>query len=172
MQRGSKAPIIAKRSSLAGAQVNTHTHTPPQLQYLEHNKISTQESVQTYQITHTGFKDGSSSTVALYINSCSVCGFFLSWRGVPPQYCECSIWGCVGFYRIHTFLNPSVESQFKSFLKLIISFWYQHIISRQSLLSGQSRHTPLLLLVVLYLQLGQKGLLHNLLILVIQDNLG
>jgi hypothetical protein len=27
MQRGSKAPSIAKRSSLAGAQVNTHTHT-------------------------------------------------------------------------------------------------------------------------------------------------
>jgi hypothetical protein len=28
MQQGSKAPSIAKRSSLAGAQVNTHTHTP------------------------------------------------------------------------------------------------------------------------------------------------
>ncbi len=26
MRRGSKAPSIAKRSSLAGAQVNTHTH--------------------------------------------------------------------------------------------------------------------------------------------------
>jgi hypothetical protein len=26
MQRGLKAPSIAKRSSLAGAQVNTHTH--------------------------------------------------------------------------------------------------------------------------------------------------
>jgi hypothetical protein len=27
MQRGSKAPSIAKRSSLSSAQVNTHTHT-------------------------------------------------------------------------------------------------------------------------------------------------
>ncbi len=75
---------------------------------------------------HTGFKDGSSSTIALYVNSSTVCGFFLSWGGAPPQYPEHSVWGCVGFYTIHTFLNPSVESQFKSFLELIISFLVLH----------------------------------------------
>jgi hypothetical protein len=31
MQRGSKAPSTAKRSSLAGAQVNTHTQLHPQV---------------------------------------------------------------------------------------------------------------------------------------------
>ncbi len=77
-------------------------------------------------ITHTGFEDRFSSTVALYVDTSTVCGFFLSWKGAPPQYRERSVWGRVGFYMIHTFLNPSVESQFKSFLKLIIPFWYQH----------------------------------------------
>jgi hypothetical protein len=46
---------------------------------------------------------------------------------MPPQYCEHSIWDHVGFYAIHTFLNLLVESQFDSFPKLIIPFWY-HII--------------------------------------------
>jgi hypothetical protein len=49
-------------------------------------------------------------------------GLFCSWQGVPPQSFERSVWDCVGFYMIHTFLNPSVECQVKSFLKLIISF--------------------------------------------------
>jgi hypothetical protein len=35
---------------------------------------------------------------------------------------EHSVWDRVGFYMIHTFLNPSFECQVKSFLKLIISF--------------------------------------------------
>jgi hypothetical protein len=43
------------------------------------------------------------------------------------QYCEHSIWDCVVFYTIHTILSSLVESQFDSFLKLIIPFWY-HII--------------------------------------------
>jgi hypothetical protein len=47
---------------------------------------------------------------------------------MPPQYCECSIWDCVGFYTILTFLNSLVESQFVSFLKLIIPFWYHMIL--------------------------------------------
>jgi hypothetical protein len=39
MQRGLKAPSIAKRSSLAGAQVNTHTHTlPVQMTIVDVNK--------------------------------------------------------------------------------------------------------------------------------------
>ncbi len=69
--------------------------------------------MQVYYITRTGFKDGFSSTFALYVDSSTVCGFFLSWHGAPPQYHERSAWGHVGFYRIHTFLNPSVESQFR-----------------------------------------------------------
>jgi hypothetical protein len=48
--------------------------------------------------------------VALYVNSCIVCGFFLSWLDGPPQSFERSIWNRVGFYMIHTFLDPLVES--------------------------------------------------------------
>ncbi len=33
------------------------------------------------------------------------------------------IWDRVGFYTIHTFLDPLVECQVKSFLSLIIYFW-------------------------------------------------
>ncbi len=51
--------------------------------------------------------------VALYVNSRIVCGFFLSWLGGSPQSFERSIWDCVGFYTIHTFLDPLVESQFR-----------------------------------------------------------
>jgi hypothetical protein len=56
--------------------------------------------------------------IALYIDSCIVHGFILSWQAAPPQYCKRSIWDCVGFYRMHTFLNLLVESQFKSVLSL------------------------------------------------------
>ncbi len=73
--------------------------------------------MQIYQITHTGFKGGFSSMILFYVDSSRVCGFFLSWKGAPPQCCERSIWGHVGFYTIHTFLNPSVESQFRIFSK-------------------------------------------------------
>jgi hypothetical protein len=69
--------------------------------------------VPIYLNKRTGYKDGSSSTVALYINSSIVCGFFLSWQSVPPQYSEHSVWGHVGFYTIHTFLEALVESQFR-----------------------------------------------------------
>jgi hypothetical protein len=51
--------------------------------------------------------------VALYVNSRIVCGFFLSWLGRPPQSFERSIWDPVGFYTILTFLDSSVESQFR-----------------------------------------------------------
>jgi hypothetical protein len=43
--------------------------------------------------------------VALYIDSSTVRGFYLSWQGVPSQYPERSIWDRVGFYMMHTFLN-------------------------------------------------------------------
>jgi hypothetical protein len=52
----------------------------------------------------------------LYIDSRIVRGFVLTWQGAPPQYCECSIWDCVGFYMMHTLLNLLVESQFESVL--------------------------------------------------------
>ncbi len=64
--------------------------------------------------------------IALYVGPPIVCGFVLSWWDTPPQYCERSIWDCVGFYTIHAFLNLLVESQFDSFLKLIISFLILH----------------------------------------------
>jgi hypothetical protein len=62
--------------------------------------------------------------IALYVDSCIVHGFVLSWQGAPPQYCTHSIQDCVGFYTMHTLLNLLVESQFESFLKLIIPFEY------------------------------------------------
>jgi hypothetical protein len=64
--------------------------------------------------------------IALYVDSCIVPGFVLSWQGAPPQYCARCIWDCVGFYTMHTLLNPLVESQFESFLKLIILFGITH----------------------------------------------
>jgi hypothetical protein len=86
-----------------------------------------------YYIILTGSKDGSSSMVALYVNSRVVCGFFLGWQGAPLQSFERSVWDCVGFYRIHTFLGPLVESQFKSFLKLLIRFLVLHIVLHSTL---------------------------------------
>jgi hypothetical protein len=56
--------------------------------------------------------------IALYIDSCTVPGFVLSWQDAPPQYHARSIWDHVGFYTMHTFLNQLVESQFKSVLSL------------------------------------------------------
>jgi hypothetical protein len=41
MQRGSKVPSIAKRSSLSGAQVNTNTHTPVPLAAIANNTDGT-----------------------------------------------------------------------------------------------------------------------------------
>jgi hypothetical protein len=62
--------------------------------------------------------------MALYVDSCIVHGFVLSCQDGSPQYCEQSIWDCVGFYMMYTFLDLLVESQFKSFLKLIVPVWY------------------------------------------------
>jgi hypothetical protein len=96
--------------------------------------------------------------VAQYINYSILCGLFCSWQGVPPQSFECGIWDCVGFYRIHTFLNPLVKCQVKSFLKLIISFLVLHIVllSLQKLLSlvASIKHVPLTLHVYLRLPVG------------------
>ncbi len=72
-------------------------------------------SLQIYYITRTGVKDESSSMVSLYIDSSTACGYFLSWGGMPPQHCDHCIWDRVGFYTMHTFLNPSVDGHFKSF---------------------------------------------------------
>ncbi len=124
-----------------------------------------------------GSRDGSSSTVALYVNARIICGFILSWQGAPPQSFEYSVWDCVGFYTIHTFPNPSVENQFKSFLKLIISFFGINIILLYSLDSHSSpvRVGTLLFLFLLWCisSWGKKGILHhNWSIQVIQDDLG
>ncbi len=94
--------------------------------------------------------------VSLYVNSCIVCGLFCSWQGVPPQSFERSIWDCVGFYTIDTFLNLSVECQeVKSFLQLIISFLeqLQHHFFFSS--NSQSQHASSSS-IVLYLQLGAE----------------
>ncbi len=117
-------------------------------------------------LDHTGSKDGSGSTVTLYINSRIVCGFFLSWWGGPPQSFERSIWDRVGFYMIHTFLDPSVESQLESFLSLIISFMVQlqHLLLPSLIVtSSQVRvGTPLPLLSCCISGLEPEGLWHDL----------
>ncbi len=89
-----------------------------------------------------------------------VCGFFLSWWGGPPQSFERSIWDRVGFYTIHTFLDPSVESQFR-----IISKSYNFLFgttttqsftfSTSHFFSGQSWHASSSS-IVLYLWLGAR----------------
>ncbi len=138
-----------------------HQMSPPHCRrYLEHHKISPQELVLIYQIIWAGSQDGSSSMVALQVNSHIVCGFFLSWLGGPPQSFECSIWDCVGFYMIHTFLDPSAESQFR-----IISKSYNFLFgttttqsftfSTSHFFSGQSWHASSSS-IVLYLWLGAR----------------
>jgi hypothetical protein len=70
---------------------------------------------------------------------------------------EHSIWDCVGFYRIHTFLDPSVESQFRIISKshnflfgtTTITFSNSHFFS------GKSWHTSSPS-IVLYLWLGAR----------------
>ncbi len=103
--------------------------------------------------------------VAWYINSHIVCGLFCSWWGAPSQSFECSIWDCVGFYMIHTFLNPLVECQVKSFLSLIISFLVQqqHLLLLSLIVaSSQVRvGTPLPFLSCCISGLGLEDLLHR-----------
>ncbi len=103
--------------------------------------------------------------VALCVNSRIVCGFFLSWWGGPPQSFERSIWDHVGFYMIHTFLDPSVESQLESFLSLIISFLEQlqyNLLPSLIVTSSQVRvGMPLPLLLCCISGLGPEGLRHN-----------
>jgi hypothetical protein len=100
--------------------------------------------------------------VTLYVNSRIVCGFFLSWLGEPPQSFERSIWDCIGFYTIHTFLDPSVESQFR-----IISKSYNFLFGTTTTPSlivtiSQVRvGTPLPLLSCCISGLGPEGLQHN-----------
>ncbi len=99
---------------------------------------------------------------ALYVNSCIVGGFFLSWWGAPPQSFECSVWDYVGFYMIHTFLDPSVEIQLRVIPKSY-NFLFgttitpSFIFSNSHFFSGQSRHTSSSSLV-LYLWLGARRL--------------
>ncbi len=98
--------------------------------------------------------------VALYVNSPIVGGFFLSWCCVPPQSFEHIVWDCVWFYTIHTFLDPSVESQF-----IIVSMSYNFLfgstttssltLPNSHFLSGQSWHASSSL-IVLYLWLGAR----------------
>ena len=111
------------------------------------------------QIVQAGSKDGSSSTVPLYVNSHIVCGLFCSWQDAPPQSFERSIWDHVGFYTIHTFLNPLVECPVKSFLKLIISFLVLHIVLlsliKLLILVALTRHAALNLPCLL--EVGQQA---------------
>jgi hypothetical protein len=98
--------------------------------------------------------------VALYINSHIVCDFFLSWLGGPPQSFERSIWDSVGFYMIHTFLDPSVESQFrfisKSYNFLFVTTTTPSItFSNSHFFSGQSQHASFPS-ILLYLWLGAR----------------
>ncbi len=98
--------------------------------------------------------------VAQYANSHIVCGFFLSWWGGPSQSFEHSIWDHVGFYTIHTFLDPSVESQFRIISKSHNSLFGttttpSNTFSNSHFSSGQSRQafSPS---IVLYLWLGAR----------------
>ncbi len=88
-----------------------------------------------------------------------VCGLFCSWQGVPPQIFERSIWDHVGFYTIHTFLNPLVECSVKSFLKLIISFLVWHILLlslfKSIILVASTRHAAFNLTCLL--EVGQQA---------------
>ncbi len=86
--------------------------------------------------------------------------------GSVMQSCERSIWNWVGFYMIHTFLDPSVESQLESFLSLMISFLVQlqHLLLPSLIVTSfQVRvDTPLPLLSCCISGLGPEGLCHNL----------
>jgi hypothetical protein len=99
--------------------------------------------------------------VALYVNSHIVCGFFLSWLGGPPQSFEHSIWDRVGFYSIHTFLDPSVEISLESFLSLIISFLVQlqHLLLPSLIVTSSQVRVgmPLPLLLCCISGLGPEG---------------
>ncbi len=112
-------------------------------------------------LDHTGWiKDGSSSTVALYVNSCIVGGFFLSWWGAPPQFFARSIWDRVEFYTIHTFLDPLVESQFRIISKSSNSLFGtattpSFTFSNSHFFSGQSWHASSSS-IVLHLWLGTR----------------
>ncbi len=90
--------------------------------YLEHHKISPQESVPIHQFMQAESKDGSSSTVSLYINSRIVCGLFCSWPCVPTLKIRSDMWDRVESYAIHMFLAYRLKITFTSNLKLIIYF--------------------------------------------------
>jgi hypothetical protein len=98
--------------------------------------------------------------VALYINSRIVCGFFLGWLGGPPQSFERSIWDSVGFYTIHTFLDPSVDSKFRIISKSS-NFLFgttttpSITFSNSHFFSGQSQHASFPS-IMLYLWLGAR----------------
>ena len=74
-------------------------------------------------IIQAGSKDGSSSMVALYINSRIVCGFLLSLICVPtPKICS-DIWYHVESYAISMFLARRLKITFTSNPKLTIIFF-------------------------------------------------
>jgi hypothetical protein len=68
-----------------------------------------------------GSKDRSSSTVALYVNSCIGCGLFRSWHVCQLQKIRSDIWDHVEFYGIPMFLACGQKITFTSNPKLIIS---------------------------------------------------
>jgi hypothetical protein len=103
--------------------------------------------VQHDYFTGIGIKDLSNPTPILYIESSTVCGFFLSWQCMPTPNVRSDIWNCVESYVIHMFLACRLKITFTSNLKLIISFLVLHIVllSLQKLLSlvDSTRQAPL-----------------------------
>ncbi len=112
-----------------------------------------------YWIIWAGSKDRSSSMVTLYVNSRIVRGFFLSWWGGLPQSFEHSIWDHVGFYTIHTFLNPLVESQFRITSKsynFLFSIFIRLLLPSLIVTSSQVRVGTPLPLLLCHLWLGAR----------------
>jgi hypothetical protein len=85
--------------------------------------------------------------VALYVNSCIVCGLFCSWPCVPTLKICLDIWDCVESYMIHMFFACRLMITFTSNLKLIIFFLVLliRVLSLFKLLSlvASTRHAAL-----------------------------
>jgi hypothetical protein len=97
--------------------------------------------------------------VALYVNSCIVCGLFRSWPCVPtPKICS-DVWDRVESYAIHMFLARRLKITFTSNLKLIISFLVLHIgllsLFKSLILVASTRHAVLNLSCLL--EVGQQA---------------
>jgi hypothetical protein len=88
--------------------------------YLEHYKISPQESVQQYEIARIAIKYGSNSTAVVYRDSRRGRLFSLSWPFVPSPNEHSDIGDHVESYRIHMFLTRRLRLSFTPKDKLMI----------------------------------------------------